>query len=91
MQKKYLMKFALMTMIKTHRAEEELYQNDTSHMQLSMIDKYSHSLQDQEQSKECSLSMMLFSQVLEVRAKAINQEKEISDYIYIYRSNRIYR
>lgn len=55
MQKKYLMKFALMTMIKTHRAEEELYQNDTSHMQLSMIDKYSHSLQNQEQSKECSL------------------------------------
>lgn len=27
--------------------------------------------------------MILFSKVLEVLAKAINQEKEISDYIYI--------
>lgn len=40
MQKKYLMEFALMTMIKTHRGKEELDQNDTSHMQLSMMDKY---------------------------------------------------
>ena len=69
-------------MIKTHGERETLSEWHKPYA-INMMDKYSHSLQDQEQSKECSLSMTLFSKELEVLAKAINQEKEMSDYIYI--------